>query len=107
MPAKGAKKPAGKPKGVVSAYAFFVKEKQATVKVDDTEDKKMLLAKRSKILSAMWKELDDDEKLPYQAKSEADKKRHKKEMDAYLVSNPQEKKKKKKEKDTTKPKKNL
>lgn len=110
MPPKSKKDPA-KPKGVVSAYAWFVKDRQGSVEVPLPKDgnKKAILAERSKVLSVMWKDMDDEDKTEYYAKAAIDKKRHDKEMTVYKAQQVAdgEPKKGKKPKDKTKPKKNL
>ena len=104
------KKDPAKPKGVVSAYAWFVKDKQGSVEVPLPKDgnKKAILAERSKILSVMWKKLADEDKTEYFDKAAADKKRHEEEMAIYKQqATDGDTKRSRKPKDTTKPKKNL
>ncbi len=104
---KGAvsRKASGQPKKAASAYAFFVQDNQASVKVDLGDGKKGLLGQKSKALSGMWREMDEEDKEPYAAKAATDKERYKRDMEAYVASHPEAKTKK--VKDTTKPKKNL
>jgi len=105
------KKDPNKPKGVKSAYIFFVESERA-----DQEEKGIQLpfSEFSKQCGANWGEMDDDEKAPYVKMSEKDRKRHEAEMRNYIP--PQrdtdsdsddegpKRKKKKKKKDPNAPK---
>lgn len=93
-----------KPKKPTTAYSYFVKENQNTVKVQVREGERVL-TERSKALGSMWREMDDDDRAPYSTKAAADKLRYKKEIDVYKANNPSASRKK--TKDPTAPKKYL
>ncbi len=95
---------APKPKKPTTAYSFFIKENQNTVKVEVKEGERVL-AERSKALGNLWREMDEDDRAPYSSKAERDKLRYKKEMEVFKANNPSASKKK--TKDPTAPKKYL
>ena len=83
-PAK-AKKPRKKkdpnaPAGVTSAYTWFFRATQATIKEKNPGAK---FGDISKIVASMWEALGDNEKTQYKEQNEKDKIRHKREMEAY------------------------
>ena len=83
-PAK-AKKPRKKkdpnaPAGVTSAYTWFFRATQATIKEKNPGAK---FGDISKIVASMWEALGDNEKTQYKKQNEEDKIRHKREMEAY------------------------
>jgi hypothetical protein len=73
-----AKKDPNKPKGVKSAYIFFVEAERA-----ENENANLNFAELSKSCGAKWAEMDDEDKAPYTKKSEKDRKRHQDEMRSY------------------------
>ncbi len=84
-PATRAKKPRKKkdpnaPAAVSSAYAYFFKDTQASVKTHNPSAK---FGEVSKIVASMWEALDDDGKAVYRKRNEEDKQRHTREMKAY------------------------
>ncbi|KAL9650720.1 hypothetical protein ABK040_001774 [Willaertia magna] len=89
---KKSKKPKDKdaPKRPLSAYQIFQKEKRPEVK---EQNKNMDAKEIMKELARLWKELDEDEKKPFQEKAELAKAQHKKDVEEY------EKKKKNKDED--------
>lgn len=105
-----ARKDPNKPKGVKSAYIFFVEEQRA---VREQNGDQLPFAELSKKCGVMWGDMGDDEKAKYVKQSEKDRKRHQNEMKDYVP--PQSlhdsdsdddvpKKKKKKVKDPNAPK---
>ncbi|MGA0164444.1 MAG: hypothetical protein ACO3LE_09440 [Bdellovibrionota bacterium] len=78
-PKKSPKKDKTTPKRARSAYIFFCGENREEVTkklVKDGKEKKEVLA----VLGKMWRELDDDEKKPYDKMAKKDKKRYETEM---------------------------
>lgn len=94
-----------KPKGRSSAYAFFVAEKRKEKKQANEE---VQFVKFSQECSALWKDMDTDDKQPYVDLAEKDRVRYEKEMALYVPRVEKEsgkrKKKPKKPKDPNKPK---
>eukprot|EP00818_Percolomonas_sp_WS_P006067 CAMPEP_0117438120 /NCGR_PEP_ID=MMETSP0759-20121206/1887_1 /TAXON_ID=63605 /ORGANISM="Percolomonas cosmopolitus, Strain WS" /LENGTH=220 /DNA_ID=CAMNT_0005229797 /DNA_START=51 /DNA_END=713 /DNA_ORIENTATION=+ len=83
---KKAKKDPNAPKRPPSGYQIFCNEHRAEVnKRDDVkrENGKLDVTKVMKILSQMWKELDDEEKKPYLEQAVEKKEDYKKEKAAY------------------------
>jgi len=86
-PAEGKKKRATRkkkdpnaPAGPSSAYTFFFRATQATIKTQNPGAK---FGDISKIVASMWEALGDNEKVHYKQLNEEDKIRHKREMEAY------------------------
>mmetsp|Transcript_36416 Transcript_36416/g.81038 ORF Transcript_36416/g.81038 Transcript_36416/m.81038 type:complete len:91 (+) Transcript_36416:153-425(+) len=65
------------PKKPMGAYMFFCAEKREQLKKDNPELKVTEVAAK---LGAMWKALDDKDKVKYQKQAEADKERYNKEV---------------------------
>lgn len=74
------KKDPNAPAAVSSAYAFFFKETQASVKTHNPGAK---FGEVSKIVATMWEVLPEEEKAVYRQKNEEDKRRHEREMAEY------------------------
>ncbi len=74
------KKDPNAPAAVSSAYAFFFKETQASVKTHNPNAK---FGEVSKIVASMWEALDEDGKKGYRKKNEEDKQRYEREMKVY------------------------
>ena len=85
-PPKRAKKdddgPSPKPKGAKSAYLFFSTEKGAELRAME-ENKGKPLGEISKLLGALWKQMDAAARQPFKALAELDKKRAAKELAAW------------------------
>ncbi len=74
------KKDPNAPASVSSAYAFFFKDTQASVKTHNPSAK---FGEVSKIVASMWDALDEEGKAVYRRRNEEDKRRHEREMKAY------------------------
>ncbi|KAI8969286.1 high mobility group box domain-containing protein, partial [Mycotypha africana] len=70
---KRSKKDPNAPKRGLSAYMFFSQEKRAEVKADNPDAS---FGQIGKLLGEKWKSMSDEDKKPYVAKAEADKKRY-------------------------------
>lgn len=68
------------PKRAQGAYMFFCKDKREEIKTQHPGEGVAVIGAA---LGKAWKELDDNEKKPYQAQAEKDKARYAKEMAAY------------------------
>ena len=79
-PPKKKKKDPNAPKSVISAYTFFFRDKQATIKEQNPKTK---FGDISKIVSQLWKALGETEKAVYKQKNAEDKLRYEKELEAY------------------------
>jgi len=75
------KKDPNKPKGVTSAYAFFLQFKRGEAK---KAGRKVDFTEFSQECSAEWREMDDEDKKEYQEQAKKDKKRYQKEMESYV-----------------------
>ncbi|GAA6037696.1 hypothetical protein JCM8097_002293 [Rhodosporidiobolus ruineniae] len=75
-----AKKDPNAPKRPLSAYMHFSQAERASVKEENPDVK---FGEIGKILGARWKELDDEDKKPFEEKAKADKARYEKEKAAY------------------------
>ncbi|CAM9249195.1 unnamed protein product [Ectocarpus fasciculatus] len=75
-----AKKDPNKPKGASSAFMQFSQKERAVVKEENPD---MKVTEISKVLGARWREMDDNDKAPFQKKADKDKARYQKEMAAY------------------------
>jgi hypothetical protein len=105
-----AKKDPNKPKGVKSAYIFFVEEQRAE---HDQNGEQLSFSELSKKCGALWADMDDEDKAPFVKLSDKDRKRHQREMENYVPpeadsdsdsEDERPKKKKKKVKDPNAPK---
>jgi len=78
---KRAKKDPNAPKGPMTAYMFYSKEKRPEFQ---QQNKGIKFGELSKKLSESWKALSEDERIPYGKLHEKDKERHKEEMKGYV-----------------------
>lgn len=74
------KKDPNAPKRSLSAYMFFANENRDIVRA---ENPGISFGQVGKVLGEKWKALQGDEKVPYENKAEADKKRYEKEKAEY------------------------
>ena len=74
------KKDPNAPASVSSAYAFFFKDTQASVKTQNPNAK---FGEVSKIVAQMWEAMGDEDKFIYKKKNEQDKVRYEREMTDY------------------------
>lgn len=74
------KKDPNAPKRALSAYMFFANENRDIVR---SENPDVTFGQVGRILGERWKALTPDEKTPYEAKAEADKKRYESEKELY------------------------
>jgi len=74
------KKDPNAPAGVTSAYTFFFRARQATIKAQNPGAK---FGDVSKIVAQLWEAMSDSEKTEYKKLNEEDKIRHKNQMEAY------------------------
>ena len=79
-PAKKKKKDPNAPGSVISAYTFFFRDKQATIK---EQNPKAEFGDISKIVSQLWEALGETERAVYKQKNTEDKLRYGKELEAY------------------------
>ncbi|CAM9490493.1 unnamed protein product [Scytosiphon promiscuus] len=77
---KKAKKDPNKPKGAMSAFMQFSQQERPVVKAENPD---MKITEMSKVLGARWREMDDNDKAPFQKKADKDKARYQKEMEKY------------------------
>jgi HMG (high mobility group) box len=77
---KATKKKAGGPKHALTAYTFYSMAIRPEVKTAHPEAE---FGDISKIIGEQWKALTDEQKIPYVAKAEADKKRYAKALKAF------------------------
>ncbi|KAL8277100.1 hypothetical protein RQP46_010528 [Phenoliferia psychrophenolica] len=75
-----AKKDPNAPKRPLSAYMFFSQDQRATVKEDNPDAS---FGDLGKLLGAKWKEMEDDDKKPYNKQAEDDKVRYEAAKTAY------------------------
>lgn len=68
------------PKRPTSAYFYFAADQRPALK---KENPSLTITEQATKIGALWRDLDDDAKQPYQDKAEKDKQRYTKEMDAY------------------------
>ena len=101
---KGNKDPK-RPKGRMTAYAFFVQATRDKIKQQNPEEAVDFKA-FSKQCSDEWKGMTTDQKEKYEALAAADKVRYDREMSTY-VPPPEEGKKKKAKKDPEAPKRGM
>jgi len=105
------RKDPNKPKGVKSAYIFFVEKQRAE---HEKNGEQISFAELSKKCGVLWADMDDEDKAPFVKHSEKDRKRYQNEMKDYVPQQNsdsdsdddggQQKKKKKKVKDPNAPK---
>lgn len=74
------KKDPNAPKRALSAYMFFANENRDIVRA---ENPGVTFGQVGRILGEKWKALNDEEKVPYEAKAESDKKRYESEKELY------------------------
>ncbi|CCH62882.1 hypothetical protein TBLA_0I02240 [Henningerozyma blattae CBS 6284] len=74
------KKDPNAPKRALSAYMFFANETRDIVR---SENPDVTFGQVGKILGERWKALSAEEKVPYETKAEADKKRYESEKELY------------------------
>ena len=75
-----------KPKRAKSSYMYFasaMRDKVNKKLIKKSKDSKVSMADVSKELGALWKNLPDKDKNPYEKLAEKDRDRYKDEMDAY------------------------
>ncbi|KAI8912590.1 high mobility group box domain-containing protein [Gorgonomyces haynaldii] len=75
-----AKKDPNAPKKGLSAFMIFSQENRPKIKEENPEAS---FGELGKLLGQKWKELDEEDKKPYQEKAEADKARYEKQMSEY------------------------
>ncbi len=80
------KKDPNAPKRALSAYMFFANENRDIVRA---ENPGITFGQVGRILGEKWKALSEDEKAPYEAKAEADKKRYESEKELYIATKAQ------------------
>lgn len=74
------KKDPNAPKRALSAYMFFANENRDIVRAENPD---VTFGQVGRILGERWKALSSEEKTPYEAKAEADKKRYESEKELY------------------------
>ncbi len=77
---KRAKKDKDAPKAALSGYMFFANEQRSIIKAEHPE---WSLTEITSDMGRRWRELSEDDKVPYQEKNAIDKERYKKEMEVY------------------------
>lgn len=83
------KKDPKKPKGKMTAYAFFVQSEREAMRIQNKEngtDDMPSLSELSKFCSEKWKCLDENKKAPFLKLAEEDKARYNEEMATYIPS---------------------
>lgn len=106
------KKDPNKPKGKMSAYAFFVQSEREAIRIRNKEsgkDEVPSLSELSKFCSEKWKCLDDSKKVPFYELAKEDKARFDEEMASYVPSEDEQtpkKTRKRKRQDENHPKRN-
>ncbi|KAG1673138.1 High mobility group protein DSP1 [Nymphon striatum] len=103
---KRAVKDANKPKGKMSAYAYFVQICREEHKKKNG-DEKVSFAKFSKKCSERWRSMNDKEKGRFRDMADNDKKRYDEEMKSYVPPKGEKGKKRKRTKDPNAPKRSL
>lgn len=78
------KKDPDAPKRSLSAYMFFANENRDIVRA---ENPGISFGQVGKLLGEKWKAMTSEEKVPYETKAEADKKRYEKEKAEYAKKN--------------------
>mmetsp|Transcript_27051 Transcript_27051/g.65637 ORF Transcript_27051/g.65637 Transcript_27051/m.65637 type:complete len:607 (-) Transcript_27051:501-2321(-) len=78
--AKKAKKDPNAPKGPTSSYFYFAQDTRPEVVAENPEAK---FTEVSKMLGAMWREIDGKKKMKYEKKAKADRERYEAEKAAY------------------------
>ena len=107
------KKDPNKPKGKMSAYAFFVQSEREAIRSrykDSGKEGMPSLSELSKFCSEKWKCLDDSKKTPFLKLAADDKARYDEEMATYVPSEddetPKKSRKRKRQVDENHPKRN-
>lgn len=80
------KKDPNAPKRALSAYMFFANENRDIVRA---ENPGITFGQVGRILGEKWKALTEEEKVPYETKAEADKKRYESEKELYIATKAQ------------------
>ena len=93
-----------KPKGRMSAYAFFVQERRLYYR---NKGLSVNFTEFSRECASLWKELSDVQKAKYVKSAEMDKSRYDEEMSTYTPPTDTGKRRKKKKKDPRLPKRNM
>ena len=93
-----------KPKGRMSAYAFFVQERRLYYR---NKGLSVNFTEFSRECASLWKELSDVQKAKYVKSAEMDKTRYDEEMSTYTPPADTGKRRKKKKKDPRLPKRNM
>lgn len=78
------KKDPNAPKRSLSAYMFFASDTRESVR---SENPDITFGQIGKVLGEKWKALNEEDRLPYQAKADADKKRYESEKEMYQATN--------------------
>ncbi|KAK4207323.1 High mobility group box domain containing protein [Rhypophila sp. PSN 637] len=81
------KKDPNAPKRGLSAYMFFANEQRENVR---EENPGVSFGEVGKILGQRWKALSEKQRMPYEAKAAADKKRYEDEKQAYNADDGEE-----------------
>ena len=87
----------GKPKGKTTAYAFFVQDQKDEFQKDNP-GKKIVFGDFMKECGAKWREIEPEDKKPYEKKAAKDAKRWAREMEDYEPEDEPASKKKKRKK---------
>ncbi|EDO14988.1 hypothetical protein Kpol_376p1 [Vanderwaltozyma polyspora DSM 70294] len=74
------KKDPNAPKRALSAYMFFANETRDIVRAENPD---VSFGQVGRILGEKWKALTPEDKVPFEAKAEADKKRYESEKELY------------------------
>lgn len=93
-----------KPKGRMSAYAFFVQERRLYYR---NKGLNVNFTEFSRECASLWKDLSDVQKAKYVKSAEMDKARYDEEMSTYTPPADTVKRRKKKKKDPRLPKRNM
>lgn len=78
------KKDPNAPKRALSAYMYFANENRDLIR---SENPDVSFGQIGKLLGERWKALDDQDKIPYEDKARADKKRYESEKELYNATN--------------------
>ncbi|XP_071489098.1 high mobility group protein 1 homolog [Diadema antillarum] len=102
----GKNKDSKRPRGRMSAYAFFVQESRAE-HAKNHPNEQVVFAEFSKDCAARWKSMDDKGKRIFHERSERDKIRYDREMSTYKPPKGEKNKRRRRRKDPGAPKRNL
>jgi hypothetical protein len=92
-----------KPKGKTTAYSYFV-QRQKELFQEANPGGKIVFGDFMKECGAKWREIDPNDKVPFEKKSKKDATRYAREMDDYEPEDGPAQKKKKRKKDPNAPK---